>query len=270
MKKVLVIGSGLSGLTCAIRLAEKGIKCLLISPYSSERSQSVMAAGGINAAIGNDDSTELHVKETYDGGCQISSFESIKGLCEEAPSIITWLESLGTVFTKDKDNKIQLRAFGGQSKNRTAYAGASTGKQIMTALINEARKYEYNGLIERKLGTYFHSALINNNVSYGAILFNDFKSEFEIEYADAVVVASGGQNTLFGKTTGSTLCDGYVAAKLFTQGIKLKNLEFIQYHPTTIETSQKRMLISEASRGEGGRLYYLENNKRKYFMDVKK
>ena len=74
-------------------------------------------------------------------------------------------------------------------------------------------------------------------------------------YADDVVMATGGQNGLFGKTTGSALCDGYAAGKLFMQGAKLKNLEFIQYHPTTVETSHKRMLITEGARGEGGRLY---------------
>ena len=267
MRKIIVIGSGLSGLTCAIRLAEKGNKCLLVSPYPSERSQSVMAAGGINAAIGKDDSVDLHIEETYKGGCNIADIEAIKGLCNDAKDIISWLESLGTVFTKDKENKVALRAFGGQSKNRTAYAGSSTGKQIMTALINEARKYECADLIERKFGRYFHSALIENETCYGVVLYNDITREIEVEYADAVVVASGGQNALFGKTTGSTLCDGYVAAKLFTQGATLKNLEFIQYHPTTVETSQKRMLISEASRGEGGRLYYLDGEKRVYFME---
>ena len=267
MKEVLIIGSGLAGLTCAIKLAESGIKCKLVSPYASERSQSVMAAGGINAAIGEDDSIELHINETYDGGCKIANLESIKELCGSAPEIIYWLESLGAVFTRTTENKIALRAFGGQSKNRTAYSGSSTGKQIMTALINEARKYEILGLIERKIYRYFHSGLIKNGICYGAILYNDLTMEIETELVDAVVVATGGQNALFGKTTGSTLCDGYAAAQLFIQGAKLKNLEFIQYHPTTIETAQKRMLISEAARGEGGRLYYLDGKERKYFME---
>ena len=88
MKNVLIIGSGLSGLTCAIKLAEKGIKCKLVSPYPSERAQSVMAAGGINAAIGKDDSVDLHVKDTFDGGCKIANIEAIKELCGQAPEII--------------------------------------------------------------------------------------------------------------------------------------------------------------------------------------
>ena len=267
MKKVIIIGSGLAGLTCSIKLAELGIKSLVVSPYPSERSQSVMAAGGINAAIGKDDDISLHIEETYQGGCQIDDYDAIKELCESAPSIISWLESLGTVFTRDNNDEISLRAFGGQSKKRTVFAGASTGKQIMTSLINEARKYENLGLIERKTGRYFHSALIDNEICYGVVLYNDIERVMELELADAVVIASGGQNALFGKTTGSVLCDGYVTGKLLTQGVVLRNLEFIQYHPTTIETSQKRMLITEACRGEGGRLYYLDGDKRIYFME---
>ena len=267
MKKVLIIGSGLSGLTCAVKLAEYGIKSIIISPYPSERAQSVMAAGGINAAIGKDDDVNLHIEDTYKGGCYIDDLEAIKDLCENAPSIIYWLESIGTVFTRKENKEIALRALGGQSKNRTAFAGSATGKQIMTALINKVREYENLGLIEYRIGRYFYSALIDDETCFGAVLYNDIDRVMELEKADFVVIAAGGQNALFGKTTGSVLCDGYVIGKLFTQGVTLKNLEFIQYHPTTIETSQKRMLISEACRGEGGRLYYLDGGKRIYFME---
>ena len=269
MKSVLIIGSGLSGLTCAIQLAENGIDTTLVSPYPSERAQSVMAAGGINAAYASDDSPELHSEDTWKSGGFIAGEKAVKGLCNVAPNIVNWLESIGVVFSRNEEGKVALRAFGGQSKNRTAYAGASTGKQIMTALIREARKYECNGKIKRLLGRQFHSALIKDGKCYGAILYNEKECKIEEIYADVVVVATGGQNVLFGKTTGSTQCDGYVAAKLYEQGAKLKNLEFIQYHPTTVETPQKRMLISEATRGEGGRLYYMDGDKRVYFMEDK-
>ena len=269
MKHILIIGSGLSGLSCAIHLAENGISSTLVSPYPSERAQSVMAAGGINASLGNEDSYEIHTADTIKSGGYIAGEKAVTGLCKNAPNIINWLEGLGVVFTRNEEGKISLRALGGQSKNRTAYAGASTGKQIMTALIREARKYECNGKIKRLLGRQFHSALIKDEKCYGAILYNEKDCIMEEIYADAVVVATGGQNVLFGKTTGSTQCDGYAAAKLYEQGAKLKNLEFIQYHPTTIETPQKRMLISEAARGEGGRLYYMDGNKRVYFMEDK-
>ena len=269
MKHVLIIGSGLSGLSCAVALAEKGICSTLVSPYPSERAQSVMAAGGINASLDKDDSPEIHAEDTLKSGGNIAEKEAVLDLCSAAPEILRWLEFLGVVFSRDDSGNIALRAFGGQSRNRTAYAGASTGKQIMTALIREARKYECSGLICRLLGRQFHSALIENVKCYGALLYNEHTCKIETVYADAVVAASGGQNLLFGKTTGSTQCDGYVAAKLYEQGACLKNLEFIQYHPTTVETQQKRMLISEAARGEGGRLYYMENGNRVYFMEDK-
>ena len=268
MKQVLIIGSGLSGLSCAVSLAEKGIASTIVSPYPSERSQSVMAAGGINAALGKDDSPEIHAEDTLKSGCNIAGEEAVYGLCSAAPEIIRYLERLGVVFSRAANGEVALRAFGGQSRNRTAYAGASTGKQIMSALIREARKYEASKVITRLLGRQFYSALIKDNVCYGALLYNEKTCQTEAVYAEAVVVATGGQNLLFGKTTGSTQCDGYVAAKLYEQGAQLKNLEFIQYHPTTIETPQKRMLISEAARGEGGRLYYIENGSRVYFMEA--
>ena len=269
MKHVLIIGSGLSGLSCAIELAENGIRTTLVSPYPSERAQSVMAAGGINAALGKDDSPAQHAEDTMKSGGNIAGKEAVLGLCSAAPEIVRRLESLGVMFSRDEKGEVALRAFGGQSRNRTAYAGASTGKQIMTALIREARKYEGRELITRSLGRQFYSALIKDGRCYGALLYNEKTCKIETVYADAVVVATGGQNLLFGKTTGSTQCDGYVAAKLYEQGARLKNLEFIQYHPTTVETPQKRMLISEAARGEGGRLYYEENGRRVYFMEDK-
>ena len=267
MKHILIIGSGLSGLTCALELASKGIRSTLVSPYPSERAQSVMAAGGINAAIGKGDSPQLHAQDTLSSGGDIAGKEAVSNLCATAPELIRWLESLGVVFTREENGEMTLRALGGQSCNRTAYAGAATGKQIMSALIRVARKYECSDVICRMLGRQFHSALIRDGKCYGALLYNEQTRKMETVYADAVVIASGGQNALFGKTTGSTQCDGYVAAKLYEQGAKLKNLEFIQYHPTTLETPQKRMLISEAARGEGGRLYYVENGRRVYFME---
>ena len=267
MKRVLIIGSGLSALSCAIELAKKGVCSTVVSPYPSERAQSVMAAGGINAAIGKNDSPELHAEDTLKSGGNIAGKEAVLGLCSAAPEIIRWLDSLGVAFSRAESGEAALRPLGGQSRNRAAYAGACTGKQIMTALIREVRKYECSGVIERLLGRQFYSALIKEGKCYGALLYNEKSRKLETVYADAVVAASGGQNLLFGKTTGSTQCDGYVAAKLYEQGARLKNLEFIQYHPTTVETPQKRMLISEAARGEGGRLYYIDNGKRVYFME---
>ncbi|MBR5376808.1 MAG: FAD-dependent oxidoreductase [Lachnospiraceae bacterium] len=269
MKKVLIIGSGIAGLTCAIECAQRGMKVTLVSPFPSERAQSVLAAGGINAVLDNKngDSIASHIEDTLKGGCSIAGRDAVKGLCEDAPDIIRWLERIGTVFTTDAEGRISQRAFGGQSFNRTCYCGSSTGKQIVTALIMEARRLEGKGLIDRRIGLDFYSALIRDEKCHGALLFNRQTGRIEAVTADITVAATGGMNSLFRMSTGSSLCDGYVAGKLFTQGVELKNLEFIQYHPTTIITGQKRMLISEAARGEGGRLYYEENGSRVYFME---
>ena len=269
MKKVLIIGSGIAGLSSAIECAKRNMEVTLVSPYSSERAQSVLAAGGINAVIddSNGDSIESHIEDTLKGGCNIAGREAVTGLCTEAPNVIRKLEKWGTVFSVDEKDEIKRRAFGGQSHIRTCFCGASTGKQIVTALVMEARRYEIKGLINRRLKLYFYSALIKNGKCYGALFYNNDSDRIEMIRADFVVFATGGQNALFGKTTGSTLCDGYAHGKLFTQGVNLKNLEFIQYHPTTLETSQKMLLVSEAVRGEGGRLYYLDGDKRVYFME---
>lgn len=272
MKTVLIIGSGISGMSCAVNCAQKGMHVILVSPFPSERSQSVMAAGGINAVLpenAEDDSVDSHIEDTLKGGSFLAGPKAVEGLCRDAGSIIKYLEDIGTVFSIDEGGHPKYRAFGGQSHKRTYYCGASTGKQIVTALNMEVRRLEAAGAVERQLGTCFHSALIKDGVCYGALLFREHTGGIDAVYADAVVMATGGQNSLFGKTTGSTQCDGYAAGRLLEQGVVLKNLEFIQYHPTTLETAQKRMLVSEAVRGEGGRLFYEEDGKRVYFMEDK-
>ncbi len=272
MSEAIIIGAGISGMACAAALADRGIKARIVSPGPSERSQSVMAAGGINAVLpGHEegDSVASHIQDTLRGGSWLGGKEAVTGLCTHAEAIIRHLEKIGTVFSVDEEGHPARRAFGGQSHKRTCYCGSSTGKQIVSALVMEVRKHEAAGLIERKLWCCFHSALIRDGVCYGCLIFNERTRSLEVLYADAVVMATGGQNALFGKTTGSTQCDGYAAGKLFMQGAELKNLEFIQYHPTTLETSQKKMLISEAVRGEGGRLFYTENGQRVYFMEDK-
>lgn len=267
--RIVVVGSGIAGMSAAIEAASKGINVTLLSSHYSERAQSVMAAGGINAVLRTDngDSIESHVNDTYKGGVFLEDEEILEYFCKNAPLNIKFLEDLGVMFNRDENGNPCQRAFGGQSYRRTVYSGSSTGKQIVTALIRKCREYEGAGLINRITGKYFHSALINDNKCFGVLMCNPFTGELTPYTGDATVIATGGQNMLFGKTTGTTICDGYTTAKLFTQGVTLRNLEFIQYHPTTIETPHKRMLITEAARGEGGRLYYLKDGKRIYFME---
>lgn len=269
---VLITGSGISGMSAAISLAEAGCRVTMVSPFVSERAQSVMAAGGINAVLDgtlDSDSTDLHTEDTLKGGCYIENKEAVRGLCEAAPDIVRWLDSIGVIFSRTGDGEIAQRPFGGQSRRRTAYAGDTTGKQIVTAMIQKCREHEINGLIERRTGLDFHSAVVRDGSCCGAVYTDRSSGERVSIYADALIMATGGMNRIFGKTTGSALCDGYAAGRLLSQGARLRNAEMIQYHPTTIETPNKRMLISEAARGEGGRLYYEEDGERVYFMEDK-
>ena len=138
MKKVLIIGSGISGMSCAVRCAGHGLHVMLVSPYPSERAQSVMAAGGINAVTDDHeegDSIESHIEDTIKGGAMLGGRNAVKGLCEHAEGIIRYLESIGTVFTVDESGRPRTRAFGGQSHKRTHFCGASTGKHFCRLLL---------------------------------------------------------------------------------------------------------------------------------------
>lgn len=269
MNRIVVVGAGMAGLTAAIKASDNA-KVDLISLDYSERSQSVMAMGGINAALdtkGQDDSTEQHFQDTMHGGCEINDTEAVLRLTEDAPKLVEWLSEIGTSFTRDENGNIDLRYFGGQKKQRTAYAGARTGKQIVTALIGQCRKREVEGKITRHVGWRFVSLIFTDRVECaGVVCVNEDTGEIKSFIGDAVIIATGGLNSLFGKTVGSTQNDGYATARLLTQGVQLANLEMIQYHPTTVRTPNKRMLITEAARGEGGKLYVLKDGEKWYFM----
>jgi succinate dehydrogenase / fumarate reductase flavoprotein subunit len=271
MKEILVIGCGLAGTTAAIKCAEMGHKVKLFSPMPSERAQSVMAMGGINAALntkGENDSPYEHYLDTLAGGCYLNNPAAVKGLTQNAPSVAKWLGTRGVNFDRDKNGNLELRYFGGQKKMRTAYSGAHTGKQIITALSAECRKYEVEGKIERMIGWYFLSFVLDsNNECAGAVMIHKQQSEIQVFPADVVIMATGGPNRVFGKTSGSAANEGTASGLVFMQGLSFANLEMIQYHPTTIDTPAKRMLITEAARGLGGRLFTVKDGKRWYFME---
>ncbi len=271
VEKIIVIGAGLAGLTCSLKAANKNINVELFSPAPSERSQSVMAMGGINASLntkGQKDSKKQHYQDTINAGADINNHNAVKNLTNNAPEIIQWLNNLGTNFTRDENNNIDLRYLSGHKNMRTAYAGAKTGKQILTAINTECRKYEHKNIIKRHTGWRFLSLIIDENKTcHGVILINENTDEIKEFYADSVIIATGGANKVFGKSTGSIQNDGYTTGQVFKQGVNLANMEMIQYHPTTIKTPVKRMLITEAARGEGGRIYTIRDGEKWYFME---
>lgn len=262
-------------MSAAIALAEREIPVNLISLLPSERAQSVLAEGGINGALntmGEEDTPSNHFYDTMQAGVQIADPQAVKGLTDHAPGILQDLKRLGVPFNL-KNEQIQQRNFGGQKKKRTAYARSSTGKVLMTALIDEARKYEVRGLIRR----YSHHELIKLWISsadkgkccLGAWVLDHWTEQKQL-LEGPVLMASGGMNGLFpGVTTGTLSNSGAAAALAFSQGVRFSNLEMIQYHPTTIQITGKRCLISEAARGEGGRLFVLRDGRPWYFMEEK-
>lgn len=266
---ISIVGAGLGGLSCAIHLAKKGIKSNLISIEESYRAQSVMAEGGINGALNTmneNDEVINHIEDTLKGGAFLGSEKAIKGLCEGAIDIVYWLKDLGVPF-ESKDGKIVLRNFGGQKKKRTAYVKSSTGKMLMNALIDEARKYEISGLIKRYDHHEVYDLLIEDNNCIG-LKMHDLFTDKAYEIKGPVVLATGGLTGMFpGLTTGSRENTGRLLCRLFSKGLKLANLEMIQYHPTTIKISGKRLLVSEAARGEGARFMTYKNGKPYYFME---
>lgn len=269
---VIVIGAGLAGLTAAICAAEGGAHVTIVAPQYSERAQSVMAMGGINAALdtkGEADSVEVHFKDTMRSGCYINDEAAVRRLADDAPALVEWLAgSCGVNFTRTESGQIDLRYFGGQKKARTAFAGARTGKQLMTGLIATCRRYESDGSIERLTGSSLLSLIVTDERKCaGVVLCNNVTDEITSIQADAVVLCTGGANGIYGKTTGSVMNDGSATGLALEAGAGLANLEMIQYHPTTVDFGDKRLLITEAARGEGGRLYTMRNGERWYFME---
>ena len=264
-----IIGSGLAGLSAAITLAKKGTASNLISVQEAQRAQSVMAEGGINAALnvmGEDDSFMNHYEDTMKGGAYLADPNSVYNLCKNAPDIVNWLIELGVPFEM-KNGKMIQRKFGGQKKKRTAYVKSSTGKMLMSAMIDEARKYETKGLITRYPHHRVLDLIVEDNTCKGSVLKDEYSSE-TIVLEGPVILSCGGLSGLFSKrTTGSSDNTGQLVANLFVKGLKMANLEMIQYHPTTIDIGDKKLLVSEAARGEGGRLMTYRNGEPYYFME---
>ena len=269
---VNVIGAGLAGLSAAKELAERGVYVRLFSVQASERAQSNLAEGGINACLdvmGENDTWIEHYEDTMKGGCYLAEPDMVKNLTENAPEVVMEMDRLGVPFHR-ADGHIIQRNFGGQKKKRTTYAMSSTGKVLVVALIDAVRKYEHSGYVKRYPHHRFEKIIIKDSECAGVQIY-DIYTQTRSVYEGPVIIACGGFNGMFpGLTTGTTANTGLAAAELFSQGIEFANLEFIQYHPTTTEITGKRLLISEAARGEGGRLFYIrDDGSYCYFMEDK-
>ena len=257
--KIIVVGGGLAGLMATIRIAESGVPVQLFSVVPVKRSHSVCAQGGINAAKnlkGEGDSTWIHFDDTIYGGDFLANQPIVKGMCEAAPAIIDLLDRMGVMFNRTPEGLLDFRRFGGTLYHRTAFAGATTGQQLLYALDEQVRRFEAEDKVHKFEGWTFLSAVIDESRICRGICAMDLRTmEVRTFPADAVIFCTGGIGAIFRQTTNSVACTGMAQSALFQQGVYYANGEFIQVHPTAIPGEDKCRLMSESLRGEGGRVW---------------
>jgi len=257
--RIIVVGGGLAGLAAVIKIAEAGGHVDLFSIVPVKRSHSVCAQGGINAAKnlkGEGDTTAQHFDDTIYGGDFLANQTPVKAMCEAAPGIIDLLDRMGVPFNRTPEGLLDFRRFGGTLYHRTAFAGATTGQQLLYALDEQVRRYEADGRVSKFEGWEFLSAVIDGKRNCRGITALDLRTmELRAFAADAVILATGGIGAIFGKSTNSVVCTGSAQSAVFQQGAYYANGEFIQVHPTSIPGEDKLRLMSESARGEGGRVW---------------
>jgi len=261
--KIIVVGGGLAGLMATMRAAESGIPVELFSIVPVKRSHSVCAQGGINAAKnqkGEGDTTDKHFDDTIYGGDFLANQPLVKRMCEAAPGIIDLLDRMGVMFNRTPEGLLDYRRFGGTLYHRTAFAGATTGQQLLYALDEQVRRHEAEGRVKKFEGWTFLSAVIDGGgVGRGVCAMDLRTMEVKTFPADAAIFATGGIGAIFGRSTNSVVCTGSAQSALFQQGVDYANGEFIQVHPTAIPGEDKLRLMSESARGEGGRVWVPRN-----------
>jgi succinate dehydrogenase / fumarate reductase flavoprotein subunit len=257
--KIIIVGGGLAGLSAAIKVAEMGAEVNLFSIVPVKRSHSVCAQGGINVAKnlkGEGDSTWLHFDDSVYGGDFLADQPAVKAMCEMGPAIIDLLDRMGVPFNRTPEGQLDFRRFGGTLVCRTAFAGATTGQQLLYALDEQVRRFESEGKVRKYEGWEFLSGVIDSQQVCRGICAMDLRSmEVRTFPADAVILATGGVGAIFGKSTNSVVCTGSAQSALYQQGAYYANGEFIQVHPTCIPGEDKLRLMSESARGEGGRVW---------------
>jgi len=249
----------LAGLAAVIKIAEAGGSVDLFSIVPVKRSHSVCAQGGINAAKnlkGEGDTTWKHFDDTIYGGDFLANQTPVKAMCEAAPAIIDLLDRMGVPFNRTPEGLLDFRRFGGTLYNRTAFAGATTGQQLLYALDEQVRRFESEGKVKKYEGWEFLSAVLDSKGVTRGITALDLRTmELRSFASDAVILATGGIGAIFGKSTNSVVCTGSAQSAVFQQGASYANGELIQVHPTTIPGEDKLRLMSESARGEGGRVW---------------
>lgn len=258
--RICVVGGGLAGLMTVIKCAEMGATVDLFSLVPVKRSHSVCAQGGINGAVntkGEGDSPDYHFLDTVKGGDYLANQPLCKGMAYAAPGIIYLLDRMGVTFNRTSEGLIDFRRFGGTLHHRTAYAGASTGQQLLYALDEQVRRYEAEGKVNKYEFWEFVDVIKDDSTGHvvGMVGVDLRRMQVKAFPAHAVVLATGGPGLVYGRSTNSTINTGSAAMAAFKAGAWYGNGEFIQIHPTAIPGNDKLRLMSEAARGEGGRVW---------------
>jgi succinate dehydrogenase / fumarate reductase flavoprotein subunit len=257
--RIIVVGGGLAGLSAVIKIAEAGGTVDLFSIVPVKRSHSVCAQGGINAAKdlkGEGDTVLKHFDDTVYGGDFLANQTPVKNMTAQGPAIIDLLDRMGVPFNRTPEGLLDFRRFGGTLYQRTAFAGATTGQQLLYALDEQVRRFEDEGKVTKYEGWEFLSAVLDSKGVCRGICALDLRTmETRTFPCDAVIICTGGNGAIFGKSTNSVVCTGSAQSALYQQGAFYANGEFIQVHPTAIPGEDKLRLMSESARGEGGRVW---------------
>jgi succinate dehydrogenase / fumarate reductase flavoprotein subunit len=259
-QSVVMIGGGLAGLAGAMELAELGIHVDLVSMVPVKRSHSVCAQGGINSVNATTrsqgDSEWLHFDDTVYGGDFLNNQPPVKEMADWGPRVIDLLDRLGVPFNRTSEGHLDRRRFGGTLYKRTAFAGATTGQQLLYALDEQVRRWEAEGLIENYESWEFLGLVLDDaGFCRGCVVQDMFSMRIRELRGDAVIMATGGCGLIFGKSTMSMICTGGANSRAYQAGAKYANGEFFQVHPTAIPGADKLRLMSESARGEGGRVW---------------